>query len=53
MYAFGTKRHAYPDPPRGKVSLAQLEAWEAGDAEPAPKRHRKTGPRVESYSHRV
>jgi hypothetical protein len=57
MYAFDTKRHAYPDPPRGKVSLAQLVAWEAEqvaeEPRPAAKRRRKTGPRVESYSHRV
>jgi len=53
MYAFGTKGHAYPDPPQGKITLAQLEAWEASDAEPesTPKRRRKTGPRVASYTH--
>jgi hypothetical protein len=53
MYAFGTKRHAYPDQPRGKVSLAQLEAWEAEPPKPAVMSHRKTGLRVEAYTHRT
>lgn len=52
-YAFGTRRHPYPDPPQGKLSRARLEEWEAEPPKPAVMRHRKTGLRVEAYTHRL
>ena len=43
LYAFGTKRHPYPDDlPTGKITLAQLEAWETARHQPeTPKRGRR------------